>query len=66
MCKKTVLKLLLSKWGLLSLQMQKAIEYDQAIVKEDGTIDYDDNKPDKHIPIDTIEIGEGSQKDDIK
>lgn len=32
---KTVLKLLLSKYGVLSIEMQKAIEADQAFIKDD-------------------------------
>jgi recombination protein RecT len=31
---KTPLKILLSKWGLLSIEMQKALEFDQAVVRE--------------------------------
>lgn len=32
---KTVLKLLLSKYGILSIEMQKALETDQAVIKDD-------------------------------
>ncbi len=39
MAKKTVLKLLLSKWGILSVQMQKAMEVDQAVIAKQGVID---------------------------
>ena len=61
MMKKTVIKLLLSKWGLLSLQMQKAIEYDQAVVKDDLSIDYEDNKNEPVKPtskLDNVEEAE--------
>lgn len=44
MAKKTVLKLLLSRWGVLSVEMQKAIQDDQKVYKEDGKEDYSDNK----------------------
>ena len=56
MCLKTVLKLLLSKYGILSIEMQRAIRFDQGIVKGDFTqiesvedidaveVDYVDNK----------------------
>lgn len=40
---KTVLKQLLSKYGILSIEMQEAIEKDQAVIKEDGTPIYVDN-----------------------
>ena len=43
MAQKTVLKLLLSKYAPLSTEMQKAVEYDQAKVNENGDIDYVDN-----------------------
>lgn len=43
MSMKTVIKMLLSKFGILSIEMQKAIETDQAVIKEDGTPDYVDS-----------------------
>lgn len=43
MAKKTVLKLLLSKFGILSSEMETAIQTDQAVVKEDGTLEYSDS-----------------------
>lgn len=44
MAKKTVLKLLLSKFGILSIEMAKAIEADQAVIDEDGTLHYPDGR----------------------
>ena len=35
MCLKTVLKLLLSKYGILSVELQRAIRFDQGIAKGD-------------------------------
>lgn len=46
MAKKTVIKLLLSKWGILSVEMQRAITDDQKTFDEDGNGDYGDNQPD--------------------
>ena len=46
MALKTVIKLLLSKWGILSVDMQRAIQDDQKTFDEDGNGDYGDNKPD--------------------
>lgn len=46
MAKKTVIKLLLSKWGILSVEMQKAIEDDQKVYEVDSTEQYSDNQPD--------------------
>lgn len=44
MALKTVLKLLISKWGPMSVQMQRAVEVDSAVIKEDGTPDYLDGE----------------------
>jgi len=44
MALKTVVKLGLSKYGILSVEMQKAIEVDQAVIKEDGSSFYVDNE----------------------
>ncbi len=43
MAKKTVLKLLLSRYAPLSVEMQTAITSDQAVIKADGTASYIDN-----------------------
>lgn len=43
MAKKTVLKLLLSKFGILSIEMQRAQTFDQSSIKSDLTVtDVDD------------------------
>lgn len=59
---KTVLKLLLSKWGILNVQMQQAIQFDQAVIKDDGTVDdYVDNKTLPQVPaskLDNVETVE--------
>ena len=46
MAKKTVIKLLLSKWGILSVEMQKAMTDDQKVFDENGEESYGDNQPD--------------------
>lgn len=46
MAKKTVIKQLLSKWGILSVEMQRAITDDQKTFDEDGEETYGDNQPD--------------------
>ena len=46
MALKTVIKLLLSKWGILSVDMQRAIQDDQKVYDEDGNGEYSDNQPD--------------------
>lgn len=46
MALKTVIKLLLSKWGILSIEMQRAITDDQKTFDEDGNESYGDNQQD--------------------
>lgn len=40
MAEKTMLKQLLSRWGIMSTELQQAIEADEAVINEDGTVDY--------------------------
>ena len=47
MAKKTLLRQLISKWGIMSVDMEKAYTGDQAVIREDGTPDYIDNIPDE-------------------
>lgn len=42
---KTMLRQLISKWGIMSIEMQNAIEKDMGVINENGTVDYVDNKP---------------------
>ncbi len=42
---KTMLRQLISKWGIMSVEMQEALSKDMAVIKEDGSYDYVDNTP---------------------
>lgn len=42
---KTMLRQLISKWGIMSVELQTAIDKDMAVMREDGTTDYIDNQP---------------------
>lgn len=46
---KTVLRQLLSKYGIMSVEMQKAFDGDMAAINEDGTVQYVDNTPDFEV-----------------
>ena len=46
MAEKTVLKLLLSKWGVLSVEMEQAIKSDFAVLGENNSVRYVDNEED--------------------
>ncbi len=50
MAKKTMLRQLISKWGIMSIEMQTAFESDMAEIKEDGTPEYIDNQ-EEPVPI---------------
>lgn len=43
MAHKTMLRQLISKWGIMSVDLQKAYEGDMGVIKDDGTVDYVDS-----------------------
>lgn len=43
MAYKTMLRQLISKWGIMSIELQNAIDSDMAIINEDGTKEYVEN-----------------------
>ena len=43
MAYKTMLRQLISKWGVMSIDMISAMDADMAVINEDGTKDYVDN-----------------------
>ena len=43
MAYKTMLRQLISKWGIMSIEMQQAIDADMAVINNDGTKNYVDN-----------------------
>jgi recombination protein RecT len=45
MAHKTIIKLMLAKYAPLSVDLQKATVYDQAVIKENDEIEYVDNTP---------------------
>lgn len=44
MAMKTMLRQLISKWGIMSIELQNAIDKDMSIIREDGTAEYVDNQ----------------------
>ena len=44
MALKTMLRQLISKWGIMSIDLQTAIEKDAAVIREDGTPEYVENE----------------------
>ena len=58
MAEKTMIRQLLSKWGMLSTEMAQAYDADMAVINEDGSKEYVDNQPDV---IDSEEINQEVQ-----
>lgn len=52
MAYKTMLRQLISRWGIMSIEMQNAIDADMAVINEDGTKVYVDNEPEEPEVID--------------
>lgn len=44
MAMKTMLRQLISKWGIMSIDLQTAIEKDMAVINEDGNPEYIENE----------------------
>lgn len=56
MAEKTMIRQLISKWGILSIEMQKAFEGDMGVIGDDGNVHYIDNEHDaKEDAINDIE-----------
>lgn len=54
MAKKTVLKNLISKWGILSIEMQKSLKFDQAVVSETEDVEYIDAAENRSFDPDEV------------
>ncbi len=66
MAYKTMVRQLISKWGIMSIEMQEAYTKDMAEIKENGDYNYIENNEDEGINK-TIEINsnENIQKENI-
>lgn len=55
---KTMLRQLISKWGIMSIEMQRALENDSAVISENGNIDFIDSSSESPVgPVgDTGEV----------
>lgn len=66
MAYKTMLRQLISKWGIMSIDMQNAIESDMAVINEDGSKDYIDNAENKPNKSEIIEQPQDAIKDNSR
>lgn len=67
MAYKTMLRQLISKWGIMSidLTMQKALESDMAVINDNGTYDYVDNNEMETIEIENNEVSEEIKQEEV-
>lgn len=68
MAYKTMLRQLISKWGIMSIDMQQAVEKDMATINTDGTYEYVDNEESEIIeqeePKEEVEVqNENTEKE---
>lgn len=62
---KTMIRQLISKWGIMSIEIQEALTKDMSVMNTDGSYDYVDNKQNANLePVEnnTIEINETEQE----
>ena len=56
MAYKTMLRQLISKWGIMSIDMMSAMDADMAVINQDGTKNYVDNEPEPiDVPSEKVE-----------
>lgn len=58
MAMKTMLRQLISKWGIMSIDLQTAVDKDMAVIHEDGTADFVDDEPDEETVVSDQELNE--------
>lgn len=63
MAKKTMLRQLISKYGIMSTELEKAFTNDMSLVNEDGTNEYVDNEPETDRIILDTQTGEVVEND---
>lgn len=58
MAYKTMLRQLISKWGIMSIDMISAMDADMAVINEDGTKSYVETDPENEVPAEYKEVNE--------
>jgi len=64
MAKKTMLRQIISKFGVMSVEMQTAYQADMSVVREDGSYDYVDNTIDVQAEV-VEEINENANQEEF-
>ena len=63
MAMKTMLRQLISKWGIMSIDLQTAVDKDMAVIHEDGSAEYVENEQEEENVVADQELREVSEKD---
>jgi recombination protein RecT len=66
MAYKTMLRQLISKWGIMSIEMASAIDADMAVINEDKTKTYVDNEEVLEVPSERVEKKEEPKEEPKK
>lgn len=62
MAYKTMLRQLISKWGVMSIDMVNAIDADMTVVHDDGTREYVDNQPEEENIVEQLQESQSAQE----
>ena len=66
MAKKTMIRQLIGKWGIMSVEMQQAYVADQSVIDEDGTVRYVDNPHTVDVEVQVAEdIAKNANSEDF-
>jgi len=65
MAEKTMIRQLISKWGIMSIDMQRAYTSDMGVLNESGEVRYVDNQDDNPSEIAAAEIAENANQEEI-
>lgn len=65
MAEKTMIRQLISKWGIMSIDMQKAYESDMGVLNESGDVRYVDNQEDDPAEVAQMEIEQNSNQEEL-
>lgn len=62
MAMKTMLRQLISKWGIMSIDLQTAVDKDMAVIHEDGSAEYVENEQEEENVVADQELSEVTEE----
>ena len=60
---KTMLRQLISKWGIMSIELQKALENDMGVINENGSVEYVDTPAEEFEAVQQPEVVEAQAEE---